>query len=290
MKFFKKIVVFLAPLIRGLSTQSTGGFNILRTIKNFPHRLRQFPLLLRGVTFFLCLMSSLFLVSCATDDDPYAGLGEQNIYYGGQAALADKDYEEAVGYYEALEAKFPYGAYAYQESLNIIYAYYQNEDYTDALTAAQRFIHFYPTDPHVDYAYYMQAMSQYAQSRSFLERYFAVDPSERDITPVMQAFEYFDLLVENYPSSIYVHDARLHMVDIRNGLARNNLLVAEYYYSRGALVAAINRAGVVVLHYQGTPSVLPALQLLLRCYHELGLTHDENLTRQVLKANFPNAV
>jgi cytochrome c-type biogenesis protein CcmH len=48
---------FFAPLTRGLSTQSTGGFNKIAVCKKPPHRLRRFPPLLRGLTLLLLLLN-----------------------------------------------------------------------------------------------------------------------------------------------------------------------------------------------------------------------------------------
>jgi outer membrane protein assembly factor BamD len=45
------------------------------------------------------------------------------------------------------------------------------------------------------------------------------------------------------------------MVYLRNLLARNEIHVANYYFRRGAYLAAVNRGRYVVENFQRTPAV-----------------------------------
>ena len=236
--------------------------------------------------FVLCTV--ILLASCATTvTNPYANYTEPQLFNDGMAALKAGDYQLAVGYFEAEESMYPYGPYAKQQAMNIMYAYYQNGDYPLVQSAANLYIKLYPLDPNVDYAYYMRAMASFALSRNFLINYFSIDPSLRDTNPGVVAFNDFQILVQQFPNSQYVTDARQHMIYIRNLVARNNLAASEYYYTRGAFIASLNRAHEVVFHYQGTPSVPDALIMMIRCYNALGLTKDEAATLRVLRLNYP---
>lgn len=246
--------------------------------------------IIRSFALLLLCVGVLSLASCASDDDKFKHMSEQQIYTGGQQALKDHDYQEAVDHFEAQEAKYPYGPYAKQEQLNIIYAYYKNSNFPSAQSAAERYIHLHPQSPYVDYAYYMRAMAAFASSRTFLENYFPVDVATRDMSPNIQAFDFFNQLIARFPTSAFVADARMHMVYIRNAMARNNVKAADYYYSRGAYVAALNRAREVVLHYQQAPVVEDALVMMVKCYRQLKLTADMQRTLKVLQMNYPNRV
>lgn len=240
--------------------------------------------------YFLLVLVVLGLTACETNEERFKHMNEQQLFTGGQEALQKKDYAEAIDYFEAQEAQFPYGDYATQEQMEVIYAYYQNDAYPSAQSAAERFIHLHPDNEHVDYAYYMRGLSAFASDRTFLENYFPVDPALRDLQPNIQAFNYFNQLIQQYPDSLYNADARMHMLYIRNMIARNNVAAARYYYSRGAYVAALNRVQAVVMHFQQTPSVPAALVLMVQCYRHLGLTENANLTLAILQLNYPEAV
>jgi outer membrane protein assembly factor BamD len=237
--------------------------------------------------FVLVLTASLGCLSSCATKDRFAGQTEAQIFHGGEKALKKGDYQDAVEYFEAQEERYPYGPYTNQEQLDIIYAYYQNGDYASAQSSATRYIHLNPQSDAIDYANYMQALSVFAQGRNFTENYFPVNPALRDLSPSVQAFNGFRTVVVQFPDSAYAADARQHMIYIRNMIADNNLQVGQYYYTRQAYIAALERARTVVLYYQQSPSVADALVLMVQCYERLGLLQDAQMARELLAVNYP---
>lgn len=234
-----------------------------------------------------------FISSCSTSTDPadaYKGESAHQIYMRGKIALQDKSYSEAIKRFEALEVQYPYGTDMESAQLYIIYAYYMKEDYILAVAAADRFIRVHPTNPNVDYAYYMRGISNYYQNMGILERLFLVDLATRDLTQIRKSYNDFNELTMRFPNSRYTPSAHQYMVYLRNVLAAHELRVAEYYYNRRAYMAAANRASVLVAQYQGAPSVVDGLVLMAKSYRKLGLTKLEQDTLAVLKYNYPNAV
>ena len=55
------------------------------------------------------------------------------------------------------------------------------------------------------------------------------------------------------------------------------------------MVAAANRAGYVVDHYQQAPQVVEALSIMVQAYRHLGLATKADETYAILKHNFPDA-
>ena len=77
------------------------------------------------------------------------------------------------------------------------------------------------------------------------------------------------------------------MAFLRNLLARHEIHVANYYFERGAYLAAVNRGRYVLENYEQTPAVPDALAVMAQGYHLLGL---DNLSRDsitVLQTNYP---
>ncbi len=240
-----------------------------------------------GVKLTVVILSVWLLAGCVANKNPYAHMNEGQIFTSGQTALHSHNFATAVSAFEVLEARYPYGPYAHQEQLDIIYTYYRKNDYPSAQAAAQRYIQLHPGGRYVDYAYYMKAMSMFAGSRNFLENYFPVDQALRDLTLSIEAFEAFARVLHDYPQSPYAEDARLHMIYIRNAIARDHIQVAKYYYSRHAYVAALERARSVVFKFQGAPAVPDALAMMYQCYKKLQLTKEAKATLSVLKMNYP---
>jgi outer membrane protein assembly factor BamD len=239
------------------------------------------------------LIFSLWISACTnTSVDSaqlYKGQSEEQIFRDGEQSLSKHQYEDAIHHFETLNARYPFGKFAEQSSLNLVYAYYKSSNTPNALAEANRYIRLYPRNPSVDYAYYMKGLVQLNENLGFFERYFTFDYAKRDLSNLRKAYVDFNHLVRYFPKSKYTPDARQQMIYIRNTLARHELQVAQFYYDHEAFVAAANRASNVVRHYQETPSVPEALKLMVKSYQKLGLTKEANDTSQVLQLNFPDS-
>jgi outer membrane protein assembly factor BamD len=246
--------------------------------------MRHFP-----VSIFILLL--LVLSGCASlDDDPTKGWSAQRIYTEGKTALANSEYTTAIGYFEKLEARYPYGPYAEQAMLEIAYAYYKSDEMASAIAAANRFLRTHPTHPHVDYAYYLKGLASFDEERSSLEKVFgAGDPSKRDPKALREAYDAFREVAQRFPKSKYAEDSRRRLVSLQNAMAMSELHAANYYFSRGAYVATVNRTKNVIEKYQRTPAVEDALGLQALSYRKLGFEVLMQDTRRVLEKNFPQS-
>lgn len=241
----------------------------------------------------LCVaLITLLLHACATTetdkDDITAGMDAKQIYEKASTELKDENYQTAIKYYERLEARFPYGEYAERAQMEIAYAYYKDNEPESAILAADRFIKLHPNHPNVDYLYYLRGLASYDLSKSFLDKVFNVDPTERDPKAARRAFDYFSELVKKFPRSRYAKDSIQRMIVIRNRLAEYEVHVADYYLSRGAYLAAANRSKYVVENYQQTPAVPDALAIMVQSYDKLGMKDLAADARRVLELNYPN--
>jgi len=220
------------------------------------------------------LLGSVLLASCGLlpeQIDETKDWTASKFYAEAAEALANKDYEQAIKYYEGLEARFPFGPYALQAQLDVAYAYYLFEEPDSALAAADRFIRLHPRNPFVDYAYYLKGIVNFNRSVGFFDRFVPTDPSQRDPGSALDSFKDFSELVRRFPDSRYAPDARKRMLYLRNNLAQYQVNVADYYYRRGAYLAAANRGVYVVEHFQRSPAVKPALQMMIKAYRKLDM-------------------
>lgn len=225
------------------------------------------------------------------DSDDYGDStvsNQQALYDNAQQALRSGNYTESIIRLQRLEARFPFGRYAEQSQLELIFAHHMIGDHDAAQAAADRFIRLHPQHPNVDYAYYMRGLSSLAQDRGIFRRFLGTDISRRDITNIKQAFVYFNELVTGFPGSIYAKDGRQRMIYIRNVLAAHELNVATYYLGRGAFVAAANRARYVIENFSQTDAVADALAVLVEANWQLGLDEAAHDSLAVLALNFPD--
>mgnify|MGYP001815160234 FL=1 len=240
--------------------------------------------------YALVFLLSLAIVGCAGNDelpDIAADTGEQQIYEDAQRYLRSNNWDLAVRSLQLLESRYPFGKYAEQAQLEIIYAHYNGYEHEAAVEAADRFIRLHPAHPNVDYAYYMKGLAAYTGNDDLFDRFLPTDESERDTSQAREAFAEFNQLVSRYPESPYAPDARARMVHLRNLLARHEILVANYYFRRGAYMAATNRGRYVVENFQRTPAVADGLAVMAQGYILLGMEDLARDTIEVLAMNYP---
>jgi outer membrane protein assembly factor BamD len=202
--------------------------------------------------------------------------------------LKNENFSLAVRSLQGLESRYPFGQYAEQAQLELIYAHYSAYEFAAANEAADRFIRLHPRHPSVDYAYYMKGLAAYDIEPGFFSRFIPSDDTKRDVSHIQTAFAEFAQLLARFPDSAYAPDARQRMVHMRNMLARNEIHVANYYFRRGAYMAALNRGKYVVEHMQQTPSVADGLAIMGQAYLLLGLNDLAEDSIAVLCENYPD--
>ncbi|MCK0538488.1 outer membrane protein assembly factor BamD [Alcanivorax quisquiliarum] len=247
--------------------------------------MRAYTVLLSSV-----LISSALLVSgCSSTPKERPERTEAQQYEEVRRQIERNNFLTAIDELRELEARFPYGDFAEQAQLDLIYTQYRALDYPAAVASATRFLRNYPTNEHLDYVLYMKGVANYNLERGLFDRIVRSDKASRDLDAWRDAFTDFQELVSRFPDSQYAPDARARMVHIRNQLAEHELHAARYYARRGAYVAAVARAREVVIHYQETPSVEEALAIMSRAYRSLGEQALSDRSLAVLRHNWPES-
>jgi len=237
------------------------------------------------LTFAACGL--LLLGACSKDAGRLTRLAPDNLYERASKSLKSGDYTEAIRIYEALTARYPFTDQARQARLDVIYAYYKAKENESATDAAETFIRENPAHPRVDYAWYLKGLIEFERTPFRFERWMGVDLSQRPPVTARKSFEAFKVVVDRYPKSMYAADARRRMIYLRNRLADYEIQIAGYYLSRGAWVAAAQRAEQSIEQYDGAPSIREALRIMIDAYRRLGYTELAANTEKVYKENFP---
>jgi len=234
--------------------------------------------------FLITLLSGCF----GNDDLEIADSGEQQLYFEAQRHLENENFDLAIRTLQLLESRYPFGRYAEQAQLEIVYAHYGAYDFEASIESADRFIRLHPQHPSVDYAYYMKGLAAYDIEGDFFSKILPSDDTKRDVSHIKESFAEFAQLLARYPNSPYAADARARMVHLRNMIARHEIHVANYYFRRGAYMAALNRGRYVVEHMQQTPSVADGLAIMAQAYLLLGLEDLAEDSVAVLRLNYPD--
>ncbi len=243
------------------------------------------------MTLWGSLLAGIILSGCSgfgKEVDKTRSWSAQRLYSEAKASMNAGDFEQAVDYYQKLEARYPFGKLAEQAQVDVIYAYYKDKQDVSAIAAADRFIKLHPRSPSLDYIYYMKGLTNFNRGRTLLDRVLPKPKADLDQASAQQAFDDFQELTKRFPNSKYYKDSRQRMLYLRNVLAEHEVHVAEFYMRKEAYVAAVNRATYVIENYQRTPSVPEALVIAARAYSKLNMPDLAADTVRVLKLNYPN--
>jgi outer membrane protein assembly factor BamD len=230
------------------------------------------------------------LVGCGSNPTPDAPDGDaRELYRKAKSSLENGAYQSAIEQYETLQSEFPFGPFATQAQLDLIFAYHKRGEPESAIAAADRFLKLNPRHEEAPYALYMRGISRQERNANVVQEYAStvidLDRAARDPQPLEAAFEDFSQLVEQYPDSRYVFDAKQRMRQLRELLAEHDLGVAQFYRERESWIAVANRAKRILERYPETPAVSEALKLLRTAYAELELSPLRRDVERVLKAN-----
>ena len=222
-------------------------------------------------------------------DDQTRGWSVEKLYAEAKAELDAGNYKRALGHYEKLSARYPYGRYAQQAQLEMAYAYFKDNERASAIATCDRFIQLYPTHERVDYAYYLKGLVTFNEDLGIIAKLSDQDPTERDPQAMRESFDALQELVTRFPESKYTPDAIKRLRYLVNAMASSEVRIAEYYLRRRAYVASVNRAQYAISNYPQAPALERAFVVLVKAYQAMGLTDLQRDAERLLKINFPES-
>jgi outer membrane protein assembly factor BamD len=209
-----------------------------------------------------------------------ATLPPANVLYArGTDEIAKQNYKEAVTDFNQVDENYPYSTWATHAELLAGYGQYKQQNYDDAISALDRFIGLHPESPDIAYAYYLKSLCYYEQ----------IEDEQRDQTTTYEAIQTLTDVTTRFPDSSYAHDARIKLRLAQNRLAAHEMVIARYYQKQNLYGAAIGRYQDVVTTFQTTTYTPEALERLVECYLDLGLTDSALRTASVLGYNYPGS-
>ncbi|MDQ3026275.1 MAG: outer membrane protein assembly factor BamD [Pseudomonadota bacterium] len=244
----------------------------------------------RSVTALAALLLALGLAGCglfADKIDPRKNWTAAEYYKAAKEEFDNRNWDASIKIYEALESKFPFGRFAQQSQMEVAYAHYKLGDTAQALSAIDKFLKLHPNHPNLDYALYLKALVNFKEDLGPFARIITQDLADRDPKAARESFEGFKELVTRYPDSRYASDARERMAYLVEALARHEIHVARYYLSRGAFLAAANRAQDAITRFPSSPIHREALDVMIEAYDRMGMNELRDDARKVLAKNFP---
>ncbi|MEP1208866.1 MAG: outer membrane protein assembly factor BamD [Rhizobiaceae bacterium] len=226
----------------------------------------------------------LLLSACAKDEQDVNAFVDPTVpadktYNEALANIDAGNYTQAKRKFKKLDRQHPYSDYAKRSGVMSTFIAYRQGDYAEAIAQGKRFVELYPANKEAPYALYLVGMSHYRQ----------ISDVTRDQRAARDTYRTMNGLIERYPDSEYVEDAKRKKRIAKDQIAGQEMLVGRYYQERREHLAAINRFRGVVEKFEDTRHVEEALARLTESYYALGLTSDAQTAAAVLGHNFPDS-
>jgi outer membrane protein assembly factor BamD len=187
--------------------------------------------------------------------------------------------EEASKKFAAVDRQHPYSEYARKSMVMGAFANYRQGNYDDAIASAKRYLTLYPSTEDAPYAEYIIGLSYYRQIKD-------VTQDQKEARQTIQAMQD---LVQRWPDSEYVEDAKAKIRFANDQLAGKEMQIGRYYLERREYIAAIKRFRTVVETYSNTRHIEEALARLTEAYYAMGLTDEAQTAAAVLGTNYPES-
>ncbi len=241
---------------------------------------------MQKLSFYFFLILLQFLTSCSKETIKESKILEKSLelqvfeaYNEGLKSLEEGDVLFAAKKFNEAEILFPQSEWAPRSALMAAYSYYIQDYYGDAEEELLRFKKVYPKHKDLDYVNYLLAICYYEQ---------IVDET-KDLQSIIQAKNYFNLVLKNYPNTEYALDSEFKLELINDILASKEMYVGRYYFDKKKWIPAINRFRTVIDDYNTTIYVQEALHRLVEIYYVIGLKEESEKYAKVLGYNYQSS-
>lgn len=173
----------------------------------------------------------LSLGACSSTEEVDTNTAE-GAYKLGEKFEKDERYEEAIAQFNTVKNKHPYSKLATEAELKVAEINFKREEYVEAQNNYQVFKEMHPAHPKIDYVTYRLGLSFFNQLPTTIDR---------DLAVAERAILYFDEVVQSFPQSSHVKDAREHKTKALKMLAEKEWYVGHFYFIRDQYDSALTR-------------------------------------------------
>lgn len=211
--------------------------------------------------FLLIFLNSCSLFSSEKDEKTISdaeAIPEEEII-----AQAERAYENGMiklsrQHWNELKEYYPTSYFTPLADIKLADSFYLAQEYSEALTAYENFIALYPEHEAAPYALFQIGNTYVKQYRK----------SALDQQPLRSAITNFDRLIQQYPDSLYINKAKTLIERCKEGLARHELVVAQFYTKQKDYRSAANRLRYLKSEYPNSRSAKNALKVIEENYPE----------------------
>lgn len=219
------------------------------------------------------------LIGCSSAEKVDTSSAE-GAFTMGQKFEKDERYEEAISAYSDVKNKFPYSRFAVEAALKIADIEFVRENFVESESAYRLFKEFHPNHPKIDYVTFQTGLSVFNQLPPTIDR---------DLTLANSCIEYFDQVINSYPTSEYVTKAKDYKAKAQKMLAEKADYIAQFYFKRLKWESALGRFEDMMKNYPIEGYEVKALYgATLSAYHMKDMDKAKGYFKKLL-AEYPNS-
>jgi outer membrane protein assembly factor BamD len=210
---------------------------------------------------------------------PMADPSAEALYEEGLRNFNEKKYVRAIDNLTKLKTEQPFSPLVTQAELKIADAFYQNQQYPEAISAFKEFHSMHPTNENAPFVLLRLGQAHFDQFTS----------ADRDQKTTEIAKGYFETVITNHPKSSQAAEARDKLAKCLEYLAENQFAAALFYYQDEKYPAARDRFEEIVRKFKDTPSAVKSLFYLGESYRKEKNGVKATLAYEALIQHYPQS-
>jgi outer membrane protein assembly factor BamD len=204
----------------------------------------------------LCITAILIFAGCSLFETSYEmEKSAQELVSEGSSAFVAGDYKDAVKAFTDLKDWYPFSKYAILAELKIADSHYHLKEYDEAILSYEEFEKMHPKNEAIAYVIYQIGLSWFEQ----------MDTIDRDSSPARKSLTQFNRLINQFPNSEYVGNAKENIKKCLSNMSGHELYVANFYMKTKKYQAALKRYEYLVENYPGSKESQEALNKISKC-------------------------
>ncbi|HEY6394417.1 MAG TPA: outer membrane protein assembly factor BamD [Candidatus Binataceae bacterium] len=229
---------------------------------------------MKRVLLILVACSLLPVAACSLRKKPTG----EDYWAQGQLDFAKGEYKASIENYQELIDKYPFSPFAEDAEMRIGLAHYQMKEYAEAIGALDDFQRMHPTSKNLELVSYYVALSYYEQ----------IGREDQDQSKTQSALKHFEEVEQRFPEGGFAELAHEHIEVCREMLARHQMVVGNYYYTRANFKAAESRLAELMQRYPDTPVAPDALYELAISLEKEGKKYSAAQAFTALLKHYPD--
>lgn len=197
---------------------------------------------------------SLVCFSCATEK-PKGKTEAEVLYKEAKLLMEDERYLMATEKLNFLKNQYPYSFYATPAELLQADILFLQENFVDSAVAYILFKDFHPKHEKIAYVVFKIAESYYNQ---------LPDTYDRDLESAVEAIKYYKELIQKYPLSKHIADAKIKIGKAEAMLRDKEQYIADFYFKTELYSAARWRYLAILDEFQNKKLRSHSMQRIIR--------------------------